>query len=158
MTTKQMPASTLLAATTLPGIANASTEAPDVAAIRNVLIRYEQALNASDTAAVMSLYAADGVFMPAFSPSAVGEAEVHRAYDAVFNAIELDVKFDIAEIAVIAPDWAFARTNSAGSVTIHATGAKGPETNQELFLLHRTSGGDWKIARYSFSPTKPPHR
>lgn len=155
MTTKDILASALLAAAALPTTANA-TEAADVAAIRDVLGRYERALNASDTDAVMPLYATDGVFMPAFSPSAVGASELRRAYDTVFKAIRLNVKFDIIEIVRVAPDWAFARTNSAGTVTINATGAKGAEGNQELFVFHKADGGDWKIARYSFSPTTPP--
>lgn len=124
-------------------------------AIRSILQRYEAALNASDTAAVMSLYAADGVFMPQHSPSSIGTAAVQRAYDAVFDAITLKIAFDIAEVRVVAPDWAFARTNSSGTVTINATGASAPEANQELFVFERIDG-TWKIARYCFSTTNPP--
>lgn len=121
-----------------------------------LLGRYEAALNASDTDAVMALYAPDGVFMPAFSPSAVGAGAVRQAYDAVFEAIRLSVKFDIVEIVQVAPEWAFARTNSAGTVTVNATGATVTEANQELFVLQKDVHGFWKIARYSFSPTNPP--
>ena len=52
-------------------------------AVAQVLSAYNQALNSSDTNAVMPLYAQDGVFMPPYSPSAVGLAEVRKAYDAV---------------------------------------------------------------------------
>lgn len=121
-----------------------------------LLRRYEAALNASDTDAVMALYAPDGVFMPAFSPSAVGAGAVRQAYEAVFEAIRLAVKFDIVEIVQVAPEWAFARTNSAGTVTVNATGATVAEANQELFVLQKDVQGVWKIARYSFSPTNPP--
>lgn len=124
-------------------------------AIHAVLQRYEAALNASDAAAVMELYAADGVFMPQHSPSSVGAAAVRRAYDAVFDAITLAIRFDIEEVRVVSPDWAFARTNSSGTVTVNATGASGPEANQELFVFERV-GIDWKIARYCFSTTNPP--
>ena len=129
--------------------------ARDIKAIHDVLGRYETALNASDANGVMPLYAEDGVFMPAFSPSAVGAPAVHQAYDAVFKAIKLDVKFKIAEIVQVAPTWAFARTNSAGTVTIHATGSKSAEANQELFVFQKGADGAWRIARYSFSPTPP---
>jgi uncharacterized protein (TIGR02246 family) len=170
MTTARFIASTLLAASFFPVLAikaDGHAQAPDVAAtvetaakdiqaIHDVLGRYEKALNASDTNAVIPLYAEDGVFMPAFSPSAVGAPAVRRAYDAVFNAIRLEVTFDIVEIVQVAPTWAFARTNSAGTVTINATGARNAEANQELFVFHRGDDGAWKIARYSFSPTNPP--
>jgi uncharacterized protein (TIGR02246 family) len=121
-----------------------------------LLAKYNEALNASSTDAVMPLYAEDGVFMPPYGQSAVGSAAVRKAYDAVFKAITLNVKFTIAEIVELGPGWAFARTNSAGTTTDHATGAKSAEGNQELFVLKKDDDGSWKIARYSFSPTNPP--
>jgi uncharacterized protein (TIGR02246 family) len=125
-------------------------------AVAEVLAQYQDALNQSDTDAVMKLYASDGVFMPQNSPSSVGAQEIHNAYDAVFKAIKLTVKFQIAEIVEMAPNWVFARTNSAGTVKFHATGTGGPEANQELFLFQKI-GGAWKIARYCFSTTNPAH-
>jgi hypothetical protein len=74
----------------------------------------------------------------------------------VFAAIILAVQFNIAEIRQIAQDWVWARTNSAGCTRNNATGVEGPEANQELFLFQKI-GGDWKIARYCFCTTNPPH-
>jgi uncharacterized protein (TIGR02246 family) len=125
-------------------------------AVADVLAKYQDALNASDTDAVMRFYTADGVFMPPYSHSAVGAAAVRKAYDAVFKAIKLSVKFDVAEVVEMAPNWVFARTNSAGMTTINATGAKNAEANQELFIFRKGNDGSWKIARYSFSTTNPP--
>ena len=125
-------------------------------AVTALLAKYNEALNASSTEAVMLLYAEDGVFMPPYSQSAVGSAAVRTAYDAVFKAITLNVKFTIAEIVELGPEWAFARTNSAGTTTDHATGKKSAEGNQELFIFKKADDGAWKIARYSFSPTNPP--
>ena len=125
-------------------------------AVTALLAKYNEALNASSTEAVMPLYAEDGVFMPPYSQSAVGSAAVRRAYDAVFKAITLNVKFTIVEIVEVGPGWAFARTNSAGTTTDHATGRKSAEGNQELFIFGKDQDGAWKIARYSFSSTNPP--
>jgi len=127
----------------------------DEQAVAAVLAKYQDALNQSDTNAVMKLYASDGVFMPQHSPSSVGAVAVRKAYDAVFNAITLTVKFNVAEIHQIAPEWAIARTNSAGTVRVKATGGGGPEANQELFVFQKIDG-TWKIARYCFSTTNPP--
>ncbi len=124
-------------------------------AVAAVLANYEDALNQSDTEAVMKLYAPDGVFMPQHFPSSVGADAVRNAYDGVFEAITLKVKFVVAEVHQIAPDWAIARTNSAGTVTVNATGGGGPEANQELFVFQKIDGA-WKIARYCFSTTNPP--
>ena len=112
-------------------------------------------LNRSDAAAALELYAPDGVFMPQHSRASVGTAAVRKAYEAVFAAITLTVKFEIAEIRQIAPDWVLARTNSAGTTKNNATGAEGPEANQELFLFQKIDGA-WKIARYCFCTTDPP--
>ena len=128
---------------------------PDEKAISAVLVKYQDALNQSGTDAVMELYASDGVFMPQNSPSSVGAQAIRKAYDAVFHAITLNVKFDIAEIRQLAPDWAFARTNSAGRSKVNATGESSPEGNQELFIFQKIAGA-WKIARYCFSTTNPP--
>jgi uncharacterized protein (TIGR02246 family) len=127
----------------------------DEQAVAGVLAEYEKALNASSTEQVMKLYAADGVFMPQHFPSSVGADAVRKAYDGVFAAITLKVKFDIAEVRQLAPEWAMARTNSKGTVTVHATGATNPEANQELFVFQKL-GDSWKIARYCFSTTNPP--
>ena len=128
----------------------------DTATVRDILKSYEAALNASDTGAVMPLYARDGLFMAPYSPSSVGETAVQKAYESTFKAIKLSVKFNVAEIVPIGTDWAFARTNSSGTVTVHATGTKSAEANQELFVFRKDLDGKWKIARYSFSSTNPP--
>jgi uncharacterized protein (TIGR02246 family) len=120
-----------------------------------LLAQYNDALNSSSTDAVMPLYAEDGVFMPPYSPSAIGSEAIRKAYDAVFKAIRLTVKFTIAEIVELAPEWAFARTNSAGTTLDHATETRSAEANQELFIFRKGSDGSWKIARYSFSSTNP---
>ena len=127
----------------------------DETAIGNVMSSYESALNASSTQAAMPLYAEDGVFMAPNNQSAVGKALVRRAYDAVFKAITLKVKFTIAELVVMSPQWAFVRTNSTGTQKINATGATSREANQELFILKKGDDGQWRIARYSFSTTNP---
>jgi uncharacterized protein (TIGR02246 family) len=127
----------------------------DETAVRNVMSSYEAALNGSSTEAAMPLYAEDGVFMAPNNQSAVGKASVRQAYDAVFKAITLKVKFTIAELVVMSPQWAFVRTNSAGTQKINATGATSREANQELFILKKGDDGSWRIARYCFSTTNP---
>lgn len=122
--------------------------------VADTLMAYQDALNRSDTEAVMRLCAPDGVFMPQNSPSAIGADAVRRAYDAVFGTITLKVRFTIAEIRQLAPEWVLARTNSAGTVRVHANGAEAPEGNQELFLFQKV-GGAWKIARYCVSTANP---
>jgi len=92
--------------------------------------------------------------MPQHAPSFVGINNVRKAYEGFFSMIKFNVKFDIQEIVPLSPDWAFARTNSAGTSDVKGRGL-GNEANQELFVFQK-SGGEWKIARYCFSTTNPP--
>ena len=128
----------------------------DEAGIRSTLASYNDALNGGKSAAVLPLYTDDGVFMPPYSQSAVGKDAVQKAYDAVFDELKFHVKFNIAELVVMAPSWAYVRTNSAGTTDHHSTGKTTAEANQELFIFKKGDDGKWRIARYSFSPTNPP--
>jgi uncharacterized protein (TIGR02246 family) len=138
-----------------PAVSSSAIEA-DKAAITAVMSAYEAALNGGKTDAVLPLYTGDGVFMPPYSQSAIGKDAIRSAYDAVFKELKFHVKFDIAELVVMAPDWAYVRTNSAGTTDHHSTGKTTAEANQELFIFKRSDDGKWRIARYSFSPTNPP--
>ncbi len=147
---------TMTAATLVLGsLSNAQAANSNQESIRTLLKNYEQVLNASDVSGVLKLYTRNGVFMAPHNPSAVGVDAIKAAYASVFKTIDLNVKFDIVEIKMIAGNWAFARTNSAGITTINATGKKVAEGNQELFVLQKMDDGKWKIARYSFSTTNP---
>ena len=147
----------VLALCTLSGHASAQgAMADDEAAIKTTLGSYGAALNGGKTEAVLPLYTDDGVFMPPYSPSAVGKEAVRKAYDAVFDELKFHVTFTVAELVVMAPNWAYARTNSAGTTDHHSTGKTTAEANQELFIFKKAADGKWRIARYSFSPTNPP--
>ncbi|MCJ1321794.1 hypothetical protein MMC15_007139 [Xylographa vitiligo] len=128
---------------------------PDEQAAAAVLTSYQDALNASSTDMVMKLYAPTGILMAQHYPSSIGTAALHQAYDTIFNTLTLKVKFTIEECNQVAPDWIFARTSSAGTATLNASGEGGPEANQELFVLQKIEG-TWKIARYCFCTTNPP--
>src|SRR5260370_26100235 len=105
----------------------------------------------------MKLYATDGVFMPQHFPSSVGADAVREAYDGVFEAITLKVKFVVAEVHQIAPDWAIARTNSAGTGTVKATGGGRPGTHQRPLSVQKNRRPS-KNAPHRFSPPHPhPH-
>lgn len=151
-----------VALVSLLGVTAARAEAPHHAAsyrsqrahIEGVLASYEKALNASDVDAVAELYTDDAVLLAANSPTAVGIDAVRQAYVGIFQAIDIDLKFTVAEVIVASPEWAFLRSTGSGTITINANGAQIPGASQELFVLHK-SKGVWKFARYSFSSRLP---
>jgi uncharacterized protein (TIGR02246 family) len=129
--TNSVAALLLGAAVPLTSISAPSTDAN--VAIRGQLQRYEQALNASDIDSVMTLYTADGVFMPQHSLPAVGREALRVAYDHVFATIKLNIRLEIDEIQPLTQDWAFVRTRSTGQVNVLASDQPAaPEANQEL--------------------------
>jgi uncharacterized protein (TIGR02246 family) len=117
--------------------------------IRTLLTRYETSLNAGDAGQIEQLYTVDGVFMPAGFPTTAGRGAIRAAYDGIFRNIRIAIHFTVDELKVKG-DFAYARTHSAGTSTVAATGVTGPEANRELFIFTRTAGG-WKIARYAFN-------
>jgi len=71
--------------------------------------------------------------------SSIGADAVRKAYDACSRPSKLTVKFNVAEVLEMAPNWVLARTNSAGNVKVHTTGEGGPEANQELSCSRRST-------------------
>ena len=126
----------------------------DRAEITQVLKSYEQSLNASDVKGILKLYTDDAVLMLPGIPSAVGIQAVEAAYVATFQAVRINLTFQIAEVQVLSPEWAFLRSTGSGQVTVLANGAVIPSATQELFLLSKTRG-HWKLARYCASSTLP---
>jgi uncharacterized protein (TIGR02246 family) len=133
-------------------IATAGAQNKTEKQIHALLATYETSLNAGDAARIEQLYTEDGVFMPAGFPTASGRAAVRGAYDAIFKNIRIAIHFTVDELQVKG-DFAYARTHSAGTSTVVATGASGPEENRELFIFARAADG-WKIARYLFNKEK----
>jgi uncharacterized protein (TIGR02246 family) len=124
------------------------------AAVADVIIRHERALNASDADAALKLYVPDGVLMPPHNASAVGAHEVQRAYEGIFTALTLRLQFDVTEIRQVAPDWVFARTTCSGTSTSKSTMTTSRECNHELIIFQNVDD-QWKIARYCFATTLP---
>jgi uncharacterized protein (TIGR02246 family) len=123
--------------------------------IERVLQTYETALNSSDTDAVLSVFAPDGVFMAPNSPSTIGADAIRTAYNGIFQTITFDTELTIKEVVQVAPNWAFVRTSSNGQVTVNAINQRVPDANHELFIFQKSDDEAWKIARYSFATTNP---
>ncbi len=139
---------TMSALTSTSVMADANTQA-----IESVIARYEAALNASDTATVMTLYSKKPTFMPQHAPAQVGRDAVKQAYDNVFQTIKLDIKFTTHEMEVHG-DTAWARTSSAGKTKILANEMVVSEGNNELFIF-KQEDGQWKIYQYLFATNQP---
>ncbi|PWY91647.1 NTF2-like protein [Aspergillus sclerotioniger CBS 115572] len=126
----------------------------DTEEITAVLHAYGAALKTRNVEEAMALYTPDGVIMPPHFSASAGTEALRESYTRIFATIQLVIAFQIEEIVVMSPEWAFARTTAEGTKTILATQESEPHANQELFILKK-EGGKWLIARYAFSTMKP---
>jgi ketosteroid isomerase-like protein len=93
------------------------------------------------------------VIMSPNMPSFTGASEIKKVYDTFFANIKISVKFKVLEVDIVASEWAFASSTSAGTTVVH--GRENRESNHELFVMQKMKG-IWKVARYCFSAMNPP--
>lgn len=147
---------TALLAALIPATTTFAQGDADAKAIRDVIQRYEQALNASDVDAAVKLFTDDAVVMSANNPPAVGRDTVRAVYDGLFKAVKLDIKFEIDEAKPLSGQWAVARSRSKFTVKVLGTDLPPqPDANHELYVLEKGTDGQWRIARYSFGTSNP---
>ena len=119
-------------------------------AIQQVLDAYGVALNASDAARIVPLFAQDGVFSAPGNPTATGQTQIKGAFDGLFGAVTLKLQFTPAQITVVNDTYAFATSTSSGTLTVKANGQSTPNAYRELWVFVKENG-QWKIARYLFN-------
>ncbi len=122
------------------------------AAIKQTIARYFDALNHSDVDAALKLYTDDPVMLPFLQHTVVGREAVRENSESTFQHIQFRMETRIQELVEMSPEWAYVRTESAGLFTPASTRKASAATFHELFLLRKTVEGEWRIARYSFSP------
>ena len=122
------------------------------ASIEKLIVAYQDALNASDAAKVVSLYTENGVLMANAAPTSEGSAQVKGTYEYVFANFDYTLKFTVLEVQV-SGNTAYARSTSKGSFVIKSSGETLEDENRELFVFEKQKG-EWKIARYMYNKTK----
>lgn len=115
----------------------------------DVVHRYEQLLNAGDTAGILALYAPDGVAEWNEKPTFATLEEKRAAYDALFKVARFSTVFGYAGIDVQG-DTAVVRTFHHEGATVLEGGKKVVDLNREVFVLHKADGA-WKISLYIFN-------
>lgn len=138
----------------IPMLAMANASVED--SIKQKITQYETAVNSSDLASVVKLYDKNAVLIAPDSLPSVGKEAINTAYQQIFSAIKLNIKFQFDEVSQLSNDWAIARTRSTGTITIlNGQNITIPESNNELFLLHRGSDKKWSINKYIFNTNTP---
>jgi uncharacterized protein (TIGR02246 family) len=119
--------------------------APDAElAIRDVIGRTQAANNAGDVDGWVAQFADDAVYMVPGLPAVTTRDGLRDIARAGFQN-RADIRLEPVEI-VVAGEWAFARIDVTGSVTVH-TGKTIDVDVKEIAVFRRQAGGAWKIAR-----------
>ncbi len=115
----------------------------------DVVHRYEQLLNAGDTAGILALYAPDSVAEWNDKPTFATRDEKKAAYDALFKVASFTTVFGYAGIDVVG-GTAVVRTFHHKGATVVEGGKDVVDLNREVFVLHKIAGA-WKIVLYIFN-------
>jgi uncharacterized protein (TIGR02246 family) len=134
------------------------TENEAAEAIKLVLARYAETVQAGDFEAWMSLWAEDGVQMPDNAPTRVGKEEIADGMRGAFEAMDLSITIHDVEDAEVWGDrgltrcrYSLALTPKGGGETIDAM----PD-GKALTLYRRQPDGTWKIVYDCFNSSVEP--
>ncbi len=111
--------------------------------------RYEELLNAGDTAAILALFAPDGVAEWNDRPTFVTPQEKADAYNALFKVAKFTTVFGYASVSAYG-DTAVVRTFHHKGATVMEGGKEVVDLNREVFVLHKIDG-QYKIVLYIFN-------
>lgn len=133
-------------------------QSANVAAIKDVLGRYEETVQSGDFEGWLSLWAEDGVQMPDNAPTRVGKAAIAEAMRGAFEAMDLRIAIHDIEDARVWGDrgltrcrYSLALTPKAGGETIDAM----PD-GKALTLYGRQADGSWRIVYDCFNSNEEP--
>ncbi len=128
-------------------VAEALTQAEDVAAIKALAPIARAAFNTGDAAALADLFADDAILMPANQPALIGKEAIQSWIQTIFDQFTFKWTASSEEVEV-AGDWAFERSTSTFTVTPKAGGEPIFEDNSKgLTIYKRQPDGSWKIFR-----------
>ena len=117
--------------------------------VYDVIHRYEQMLNAGNTAEILKLYAPESIAEWNDKPTFKTAQQKTDAYDALFKIAKFTTVFSYDAVDVYG-DTAIVRTHHHKGATVVEDGKQVLDFNREVFVLHKIAGG-WKIIFYAFN-------
>lgn len=124
-------------------------ESNDAAGAAMVVESYGRALQASDTDAILRMYADGAEIIPDQAPSLSGAKAIEAFYRDTFDTIRIEGALRVVSAEAHAA-LALVRCEESAALVALADGARTDTYFRELFVLRNTSAG-WKIHKYMFS-------
>jgi uncharacterized protein (TIGR02246 family) len=132
-------------------------EESDIAAIKNTLIEYAQAVNTGDFDLYMSCWADNGVQMPPDSLARVGKEQIREHMKSVFDEMNIDVTITSIDDAKVSGDLGFTRARYI-LTAVPKTGEEvfyAPPEGKALSLYERQSNGSWRMVYDCYNSSPP---
>ena len=102
------------------------------------------AVNQSDVAGVLAVWADDGILMPPHHPSVRGRLEIERYFSQLFQRTRLTFSFTASQI-LVSGDIAFERLEYA-SMRPDRGGGETRDIGKGLHVYRREPSGSWRLA------------
>ena len=145
-------AATFLLACSQPPAAD-TTEA-DVAAIRAIVDRFDEAMNAGDYEALAELYAEDAIRMPANAPPQIGRDAIREWFRLEMEQSDTQID-NVVRDARVFGDWGYCWGDATGTDTPKAGGDEILIDSKWMSVSRRMPDGSWKVYRDIFNANGP---
>ena len=117
----------------------------DRTAIARASARLVEAVNGSDVAGVIAVWADDGVMMPPDRPSVRGRQAIEESFRQLFSHSRFHFQFTASEIQVVG-DIASEHITYVAEAWLDGASQSTRSHGKGLHLFRRASGGAWTLA------------
>jgi len=127
----------------------------DIDTINKMRDDFVSAFNAGDSVTVIGFLADDAIGMPPDVPAQVGK-EIYGAFvEELMRTHDVNESVTALE-TVIAGDWAYDRGHWEATVKNKADGAQSEVGGDYLWILRKSTDGEWCITRLIWNNDNPP--
>lgn len=130
-------------------------EGSDRDAVEQQWRRVLEAFEHGDAEAFMALSTEDVVLMPPGEETLSTRDAVRALMEDFFGAFVVELERTTLDEIVVAGDWAFVRDTYVSNLTPKSGGETGQARGKNVWILRRTSGGSWKVARNIWNSSSP---
>jgi uncharacterized protein (TIGR02246 family) len=129
------------AAETQPGLSE--TIEADVAAVRAITDRFDEALNVGDYEALAALYHEDAMRMPAEAPAQIGQEAIREWFRLEVEQFDVQIDNVVRETQIVG-DWAFSWGDGVGTLTARDGSGTRTIDSKWMSVAKRDEDGTWK--------------
>lgn len=129
------------------------TSAADEEAIRHLVDRWHQLIDAKDAAAIAQLYTEDGAVMPPNSPIGKGRSAVEQTWTAMMQTPGFDLTI-VPEQIIVSSSGDMALDRGTYRLAVAPDGSELIDTGKYV-VVWRKVGGEWKAAADIFNSDLP---